>query len=173
MLPPMATADTPADAAAAGAPGLFSAALPADQGLADHRASISGEWRPGELIPSEIELASRFQRQPGHGAQGGRRAGRREPAGPAPGQGHLRRLPRTRQRRNSASCASRRTRGAERRRRAAFSTAAGCGPRRDIARQLELRCRRCRRLSATRVDASADDRSCSRRSGCPARCSRD
>ena len=36
------------------------AALPADQGAAGWRASTRGEWRPGEAIPSEIELARRF-----------------------------------------------------------------------------------------------------------------
>jgi GntR family transcriptional regulator len=34
-------------------------ALPADQGLAEK--PDEGEWKPGELIPSEVDLATRFQ----------------------------------------------------------------------------------------------------------------
>ncbi len=30
---------------------------------------IGGEWRPGDVIPSEVDLARRFKVEPGDGAQ--------------------------------------------------------------------------------------------------------
>ena len=39
---------------------VLPAAVPADQGAARRAASSRGEWRPGEAIPSEIDLARRF-----------------------------------------------------------------------------------------------------------------
>jgi GntR family transcriptional regulator len=50
----------------------------------------AGEWKPGDLIPSEVELAARFQGQPRDGAQSDRRAGGGQPAAAPPGQGHVR-----------------------------------------------------------------------------------
>ena len=54
----------------------------------------AGEWKPGEAIPSEMDLAARFRVSQGTVRKAHRRAGRREPAGAPPGQGHLRRHPR-------------------------------------------------------------------------------
>jgi GntR family transcriptional regulator len=57
----MPAADTPADAAArASRPAVFS---PLYRQIKDLllKSLDQGEWKPGELIPSEIELATRFQ----------------------------------------------------------------------------------------------------------------
>jgi GntR family transcriptional regulator len=58
MLKPMSAADASADAAARAA--VFS---PLYRQIKDLlvRSLQAGEWKPGELIPSEIELAARFQ----------------------------------------------------------------------------------------------------------------
>ena len=64
----------------------------ADQG-ADHSLQ-GGEWKPGERHPQRDRAGRRFKRQPGHGAQGDRRAGRPRTTWCAARQGHLRRHPR-------------------------------------------------------------------------------
>ncbi len=57
----MAPADTPADAAARAArPAVFSPLYRQIKELLV-KSLDRGEWKPGELIPSEIELANRFQ----------------------------------------------------------------------------------------------------------------
>ncbi|MDH4115234.1 MAG: GntR family transcriptional regulator, partial [Burkholderiaceae bacterium] len=52
--------DRPADAGRTGRPAVFS---PLYQQIKDLlvQGLERGEWKPGELIPSEIELAARFQ----------------------------------------------------------------------------------------------------------------
>jgi GntR family transcriptional regulator len=58
---PMAGADTPADAPARSArPAVFSPLYRQIKELLV-RSLDQGEWKPGEMIPSEIELATRFQ----------------------------------------------------------------------------------------------------------------
>jgi GntR family transcriptional regulator len=56
----MPATDTPADAARGPRPAVFS---PLYRQIKDLllRSLDAGEWKPGELIPSEIELAARFQ----------------------------------------------------------------------------------------------------------------
>ena len=57
----MAPADAPADAAArATRPAVFSPLYRQIKELLV-KSLDRGEWKPGELIPSEIELANRFQ----------------------------------------------------------------------------------------------------------------
>jgi GntR family transcriptional regulator len=58
MLAPMAATDAPADAAARAA--VFSPLYRQIKELLV-KSLQDGEWKPGELIPSEIELAARFQ----------------------------------------------------------------------------------------------------------------
>ena len=69
------------------------AALPADQG-ADHAEPVCRRVEPGRADPERDRAGQPLQREPGHRAQGGRRARRREPADPPSGQGHLRRVAR-------------------------------------------------------------------------------
>ena len=39
----------------------FSPLVPADQGADHAEPRKSGEWKPGEIIPSEVELAARYK----------------------------------------------------------------------------------------------------------------
>ena len=64
-------------------------AVPADQG-ADGAQPAGGVWRPGEIIPSELELAARFQRARARCARRSTRSPTRT-CSCAGRQGHLRR----------------------------------------------------------------------------------
>jgi GntR family transcriptional regulator len=102
-------------------------AVPADQGLI-LRSLQAGEWKPGEAIPSEMELAARFRVSQGTVRKAIDELAAENLRGAPPGQGHLRRhacraarpvpLP-------AARARQRRARGPAR---AASSTAGACAP---------------------------------------------
>ena len=65
-------------------------AVPADQ-AADHAQPAGRRMEAGRGDPRRDRPGRALPRQPGHGAQGDRRARHREPRRAPPGQGHLRR----------------------------------------------------------------------------------